>query len=361
MEITNQFITYQEVLEGKPIENDLHQLTKTSEEKRKTFLANPNLKDYSQKMYLIKRVDGIVGGFRISYPTKFKAGDHVFDSVGGCSLTVKEEYRHLGIGADILLYSVMNKEDKYLLYAGISDMALPMYKKLKFNIFKYPSVWQPRNTRFLFQTKGFKGIPLGVCSFFGNCILKPFMWCVNIKTRCSKKGFRIEQLKEVPDWITSISMNDGHKYTEVHDKAWFNWTLNNIFHAYQENVTKLFAIYKKDEPVGFFMTKERLNHFEEKHIDRLIFGSVVEWGTVDENVLSEEQIIKMAIGTFSKDVDIVTYASTNESVIKHLKYLGFVRHGEANVVFKDKTKKLEDVGDINQWRIRSSFSDVVFF
>ena len=361
MEITNQFVTYQEVLDGDIIENDPYQLTRTSDEKKRTFLSNPNLTDYTQKMYILKRVDGVVGGFRISYPTKFKAGNEIFNSVGGCSLTVKEEFRHLGIGADILLYSTMNKEDKYLLYAGISEMALPMYKKLRFNIFKYPSIWQPRNTRFLFQTKGCKGFALSSLSFLGNCILKPFLLYVDIKSRQSRKGFRIEQLNAAPEWITSMTLNDGHKYTEVHDKAWFDWTLNNIFHAYPENVTKLFGIYKGEIPVGFFMTKERLNHFEEKHIDRLIFGSVVEWGTADEKTLSEKQIIKMALNTFSKNVDIVTYASTNEDAIKYLKRLGFVHHGFANVVFKDKTKSLSDVGDVKQWRIRSSFSDVIFF
>lgn len=361
MEITNQFVTYQEVLDGSIIQNDPFQLTKTSDEKLRTFLANPNLTDYSQKMYLIKRVDGVVGGFRISYPTKFKAGDEILNSVGGCSLTVKEEFRHLGIGADILLYSVMNKEDKYLLYAGISAMALPMYKRLKFNIFKYPSVWQPRNTRFLFQTKGIKGATLDVFAFLGNCLLKPFVSFINYRSNSLKRGYRIEQLQEAPEWITSMTINDGHKYTEVHDKAWFDWVLSNIFHAYPENITRLYAIYENDDPVGFFMTKERLNHFEEKNIDRLVFGSIVEWGSVNEALLSEERIVKMALSTFTKEVDIVTYASTNEKVIKRLKWFGFVRHGCANVVFKDKTNSHLDVGDITQWRIRSSFSDVVFF
>ena len=223
-------------------------------------------------------------------------------------------------------------------------------------------MWQPRTSKFLFQTVGIKGVSLNILTNVTNLLLKPIIWYGRIMMKINNTGLKIEKLDIVPQWVEDIVLSDKHKYAEYHDKKWFEWVVGNNFFHQKYDTQGLYGVFKYNKPVGFFLIKERNVRIPEKNIDSVVFGSVIEWGTIDDSVLSEFQINKLAALQYTKHVDIVQVISTNKHVLSKIKKYMFFRRGNANIVFRDLTKSLDkDYKDINNWRIRVGYSDVPFY
>ena len=118
------------------------------------------------------------------------------------------------------------------------------------------------------------------------------------------------------------------------------------------NIQKFLEIYHKGKPIGFALLAERKRY-------GLTIGSVQEWQSDDEKILSESDIYYLSIQHFSKGVSCVKIATISEKVIDELKNNGFRDDGKANIVFKDLLKKYEDINDISKWRIRLGYADVI--
>ena len=217
-------------------------------------------------------------------------------------------------------------------------------------------------SKFLFQTVGIKGVSLNILTNVTNLLLKPIIWYGRIMMKINNTGLKIEKLDIVPQWVEDIVLSDKHKYAEYHDKKWFEWVVGNNFFHQKYDTQGLYGVFKYNKPVGFFLIKERNVRIPEKNIDSVVFGSVIEWGTIDDSVLSEFQINKLAALQYTKHVDIVQVISTNKHVLSKIKKYMFFRRGNANIVFRDLTKSLDkDYKDINNWRIRVGYSDVPFY
>ena len=139
---------------------------------------------------------------------------------------------------------------------------------------------------------------------------------------------------------------------ELHDRSWLQWNLDYNLMGHMRDKQSFYAIYvKKGKPQGFFMTKER---FEERagRYQNIIRGTIVEWATIDANLLSEADIILMAMSTFSPDTFHIATVTSDKNTEKRLKLLGFIRHGNFQMSFKDKKEQFKDASDQNLWRLR---------
>ena len=250
-----------------------------------------------------------------------------------------------------------------MLYAGISKMAEPLYHKLlKFEWFSIPCKWQPRNSKFLFQSFGLKGVLLCVSTGITNIFLKPLVYLSKFVASKTVRQYHVERLKTVPQWVEDIVLADAHNYMELHDRKWFEWILHNNFGNSKYDIQNLYGVFKSNNPVGFFLLKERSVNIPEKGIDNVVFGTMVEWGSINDTVLSEYQINKLALNCYSKNVDIVQAITDNESLLKGITKYIFFSHGSANIAFRDLTKSLDkEYKDIQNWRIRVGYSDVSFY
>lgn len=329
----------------------------------KTYLSNPRVEDEDEPLLFLEYLNDEICGRMFYFPTKIKIENTVENSLGASSLLVSEKAREYSVGANLMMYPIKNKYKKYLLYAGVSKIAEPLYHKLlKFEWFSIPCMWQPRTSRFLFQSIGLKGPLLSFASFIANLLVKPISWFNNQMCRVGIKDFKVEQLKTVPQWVEDTVMSDPHKYAEYHDKKWFEWVLSNNFFQQKADRQALYGIFKNDEPLGFVLIKERSVSIPDKNIDSVVFGTIVDWGTSDDKVLNEYLINKIAITLYSKNVDIAQVITLDEHTLKRIKKYGLISHGSANIAFRDLTKELDkDYKDINNWRIRVGYSDVAFY
>lgn len=363
MEIQLQTITYNDLSSSINVTGDRYNLYKEGfEEKRKAiFLKNPNLTDSSTAAaYLIRANQDVVGAL-FPFPTRIKVGESVIDASSASSLNVIKEYEKYAAGADLVLAPIRDKRNKAVVLADLSADGLSCYHAFRFKDFALPKLIQPHSAKFILQNFGIHGWLLTVLCVVVNAFLKPLNFISRHRLLRFANKFKVERLSVVPNWVDEIVLNDGHKYMEVHDHRWLQWCLDNSFSSESSHFKSFYAITNNEgRPLGFFINYEKTTSIPYRHIFNLRQGTVMEWGSYDENELSELDITKIAIAHFSKDLDMCQFASLNPRVINKMKMYGFFQHNYHHIVFKDNTKNMKDCGDPTLWRLRFGYADSLF-
>lgn len=359
MEFSSRIITYGELRKGLHFENDKYGIVSYEyETRREAFLSNPCAGNDDDPFMYVVEADGVPVGRTMLFDTRLKIDKEIVPLHSGSSLKVEEDFQKYGIGGEIFAFGGSIKSRKLHLSAGISDMALPLYKIIKCYIFEFPKLLRVQNIKPLLSKYGIKGVVLYVLGGIANVILRTFYFFTKFKTNRLKKQYSLEKVKQVPEWVDCMVLNDEHKYAEVHDHKWLQWCLENNFKGGQKDIQSFYIIKSERHPVGFVMTKERFRE-ETQGMKNLKIGSIVEWGSKNEKELCEADLYRLVLDTFSKDVDIIETATNNYETQRALKRLGFMHHGDAHIAFRDKTKQLTDAGDASLWRLRYGYADVI--
>ena len=330
-----------------------------SEPRHKTFLTNPNLTDLDEIAVVVANDNEVPVGRLTIFPIRMMIDGKIENVMGGSDLYVNNNYRQKAAGTDLMMYPVLDERYRYILYAGASPQALPIYKKLKYQILEYPRMMQLRKSRSILESKGLHGVVLKMASFLVDIPLKLISVYIIIASRWKSKKYKIEQVQEVPKWVDNIFQKDTHKYKEIHDQKWLQWNLDFHFSDAPANMQSFFIVKIGNELLGYFMTKERYRVLAGGVLKNIVIGSIVEWGSFDENRLNEKDINILAMSTFSNKVDILEFATDNETVCEAMKKYFFRKHGFAHILFTDKQRKHPDASDINNWRIRYGYADVI--
>jgi hypothetical protein len=362
MEIKLERITIQNIIDGYVVDRDNYHLYNDAflHLRKDIFLNNPNLDDANSTCAFLVRADGIVVGHLFPFPTRIKAGDSVIRAASASDLFVLKEFEKYAAGADLVMAPIRDKMNAAVVLADISAEGMDCYHAFRFKDFALPKMMQPHSTKFIYQNLGLKGLPLNLASFISDLFLKPFISFSMWRLRKATEQYEVKKLENVPEWVDSMVINDGHKYMEIHDHKWMQWCLDN---SYSDNTTynKYFcAIYKEDTPIGFFINYERIMSIPARNIYNMRQGTLMEWGSYDESKLSELEITKIAMAHFSDNLALCQFATTNMMVIKKMRQYGFFHHNYHHVVFKDNTKTLKDCGDANLWRLRFGYADSLF-
>ncbi len=357
---SSQIISYEELKNGSyVVENDIYDIAAyMTETRRRAFLACPNNTDHSKTAMYLMKVDGDVVGRTMLFETKLKLDGEIVKGQCGSALYVHEDFRN-EIGAELMMYSLMNKECDYKLSAGFTSVVLPMYRKIKYVVFDIPEYIKLRSFRCIFDSFGIKGALLKMTTGIADFFMRVYDLSWNMKVKRLKKKYDVRKENIVPNWAGDMATNDGHRYMECHDRDWLQWVLDYNFNDGPDNIQSYYSIYdKKGNPKGFFMTKIREIESAGRY-NRHLRGSVFEWGSNNAE-LNESALDLLALSTFAKDVDIVVTVSNSKEVESRLKRAGFVRHGSFQIAFKDKKKKMgESISDESMWRLRYGYSDTV--
>ena len=100
------------------------------------------------------------------------------------------------------------------------------------------------------------------------------------------------------------------------------------------------------------MTKERFEENPDGFFKNLVRGTVVEWGSNDENMLTELDLNLMAISTFSSNVDKINTVISTEGLDTELQAMGFEYRGMYQMSLKADDITDDGMQDQNNWRIR---------
>lgn len=359
-EISKQIITYQNVIDGVKIDGDDYEVAAyaLAIPRKEAFLNNPFVTDREIPMLYLQKVDGIVAGRMMFFPSRFYNGVEVKDSCGASSLEVHEKYRDLSIGADLAMFPVFQMNNKILIYADFSGDGLDACRALKYNVFTLPKLYYFQHSFALYESIGIKGTIGKALGYITDRIVGLYRKMVD-SVEGSLKEYRVESVKIVPDWIDDVVENDGHKYMELHDHVWFQWNLDNMFHRVSGNKNEFYIVTRNGKNLGFFMTKTRFRNRNSERLTSKITGGIMEWGTFDQEMLSEYQIYRLALSTFDSKVDFITMAIENNDVQKRMKKRWIFKRGEHAIAFKDIKKQYKDAADQKLWRLRYGYADSI--
>lgn len=362
MDIEEKAYSFKEVKEGIKFDNDIYGIGSYMAGKgiKDTFLSAPALVDYDETMIVTESVDGVLGGRVMLFPSRLKVNHEVIPVTSGSSLHVEEQFRHLALGVSLMMYPLTM--GRPLLYAGLSVMAEPVYNKMGFAIFHMPRMWQIRKSDAVLKSFGLRGLLLAACKTCLNPLLAILPSFGKRSAKSLLRHFKIERLASVPQWAADMVLSDNHKYAELHDRKWMQWVLDHNFFGRKEDNQSFYGVFRDNEPVGFLLLAERNFPIPDKKIDKCVFGYVLDWDTIDSRIISEEQLKRIALGLFSKEVDIVQIDSMDNHVRRSFRKYGFIKHGYENMGFKDITERLDKDWDIaDNWRLRASCSDRPFY
>lgn len=360
-EISVEYYTYKDFKQGFIVSNDPHGVGSyaVTPARHKAFVECPFVNDEDFVMLILARVDGVAAGRGMTFPTLFKAGDEILHGSGGSSLLVADEYRETDVAIEITTCSINRKRTSAVLSADFSKDGINVSRALRHNIFSMDKMMLARNSRFVFENAGFKGGALKMATAITNLFLRPITYLLDYRKPSRLKQYTVKEVSTVPEWVDDIVLNDGHKYMEVHDHRWLQWCLDNKFHDLPQNINRFFIVEKDGNPFGFFMTKERYGGIPVRNISPMLTGTIVEWGSKDEKELTEYDLIRLAIPTFTESIDMIQIASDNKATIKQVKKHGFVHHGIHFIVHKDVAKRFKEAKDQSLWRLRFGYADSI--
>ena len=324
---------------------------------RQTFFQNPNYTDASKTAVLLIVNDGIVVGRSLLYGTKVKRGDDVVDAQSFGSIEVHESQRGKGMGTKIANYSLENDEYPLFLCSLLSDACDSIMKKNDCTLFYFPEMIKLINVESAFACRGLKGLPLKICSGLSDV----FLGILNVPTKARikrlKKKYCLKKEDGIPDWAGDMCTNDGHKYAELHDNAWLKWNLKYNLTGKPQDKQSFYSIYKRDKPIGFLFTKERLR---DDVSSEMIIGTLCEWASVDEE-LTETDINLLAYSTFGKKCYYMRTVTNSTRTCSELRECWFTNHGKMQMGFKDKLGQNPDMANMANWRIRFGCCNSILF
>lgn len=328
---------------------------------RTTLLSNPNLDDESKSAINILICDGIIAGRNMLMPTKLKINDEIIMAQTGGSYEIAEQLRGHGLGTVAFRDSIMNSEYDFYIGQLYSTTAAAIVQKLGLIIFELPSYYKLCNSRSFLEANGLHGFSLKLGTTIINAVLKLINIPNTFRLKKIKTNYQVKQERVIPTWVDELTLHDGHAFMEVHDHKWFQWCLDNKFTEKPNDKQSFYTVYdRQGNPKGFFMTKERFESSQGKY-KNIIRGTIVEWGSYNEEELSEIDLNLLAIDSFGAQVDNITTVLSDISDNQGMKKIGFIRHGSYQMSIKPGGLNQDGISDQSKWRIRYGGCNTIIF
>lgn len=324
---------------------------------------NPFVKSENHVAMIRGIVNGEEGGRTYPYPSIIIINNKPVKAFTGSSFSVDKEYRRYMLGLMIPEEAVQLSENGITYGAGLSRDARPIYiKYLRGKYFPLPRFVYLRNARPLLESK------------LGNTISKVLTPICNLaistihglhllKTKIKYRNYEVVEAADEKEYkeVETILLNDKHTCQEEHKKEWFKWVLNAPI-SHLGNYQKLFVVYRKKQPVAFWMIKVRYSADIVGKYKNIYVGTITEWGTVDSTIIRDADVMSMALHYFAHYVDVIqTFTDLKENVSQW----PFLKKevGESNFFINvAKTFKGKYIGyeDVTNWRLRPAMADTMF-
>ena len=330
-----------------------------NEDVRSAFLANPNNYADDEICQIIALDGNVVVGSVLSFANKYLADGKIRDCRGASTLFVSEKYRKLMIGADLMIQAATIIPGQDNIVAGISQVAYPIYKAMRYACFSMPRYIFLKKSRTviesIFRSRNIFTRSVSLLFDIFLLIYRALLYLV-----ICKKGFIMEMSKDVPDEVEMIFNEDNHKYKELHNKDWYIWNLQNSFNHNPRNRKNLYVIKKNGKIVAFYILKiEFFESISSRGFKDVTLATISEWGIKKGCNLSEYDLHLLAIKNSPKQVDGIQVATTDQLTSKKYRRSLFIPMGIANNAVLMTSIKDKDIRRIENWRLRIAAGDTL--
>lgn len=341
---------------------DINNLYNDSTWKIEVLKQNPFLKEINETVFQIfGLVDNEIVGSETHFPIILELDKQEYPSVSGHGLSVSVNHRGLGLGTRLTDQRLDYSNTKSLLLCDASQMHLPILKKLGAIIFLMPRMILLRHSFSVIENKTNKIIAKCLAPIVDIFLKIPYRL---VKRRIRKKTRKlcIRELERAPGTIENIISSDLHPFKEKHSCEWFNWVKNYSLVEDNSIIKKLYGVYHNNELVGFFMTKQRFYpQASHRGYKNVVMGSIMEWGTINNSIITDNDLCLLALLSFDKEVDAIELCCTDEESAKYFKKLGLIQVGNGNVVIRYRNNSpLNEIKYLDRqsnWRLRPAMGD----
>lgn len=342
---------------------DPYSIFEEAEPKRRVLERNPfKLADDDVFQHLCI-IDNRIVGTSVVFPNKLLLDGKYYSSIIGNGLSVQKECRGKGIGSKLTDSRLDLSRTRSLVLCGSSQMQLPILKRLGAHIFLLPRMILLRHSFSVIESK----LGAGPARVFATVADVAFRlqqcWLRRKRRAILRRGLDVRELDVVPGAVEEIIAADGARFRECHTAEWFNWIKDNNLVDDPRCRKRFYMVHDASgRPVGFFMTRQRFyEQASHRGFKNLTMGSVLEWGTADNAVLTDNELCLMALMSFSSAVDAVELCCCNEEMAAWFKKKGLVRVGDGNVVIRYRPESelaaIDGIGDAWNWRLRPAMGD----
>ncbi len=344
---------------------DKYEILSSKKLVRQIIAIHPHSKVDDDFCEVICLVNNYIVGVVYYFNTKMLVDNQIVRASTGSSLLISKKFRKFATLGIELVEQSYNPKTQFFISGGMSENAFKIHSYFgakKFSLERYLFI---NNSKTIYKSFFNFKILILLLSTITNLFISLLRGILNLFVRYKISGLVIKEVNDVPDEMNELNFLNKKKYQEVHDKAWFEWVLNNSFYNERKFKKKLFTVRSRSNRlVAFFMTHER----EYKKIDKfhdLVVGSVIEWETFEPHSIKEELLLMCAFRSFGKNIDIIEISTSNKKIGQILRNIGMRRKGARNVVVnfvrKSDNGKYADFFDENNWRLRPALCDTAMY
>ena len=333
-------------------------------EKLSTLRGNPFARSDARIAKIAGYCDGVEAGWEYVFPLFIKFGVAKFEVFAGSSLFVDKRFRRSGLGIEIPELGWQNSPSKIGVGAALSQMALPVHQLLDYIVFLLPRNIMLWRSRALVETK-LKGFAAKCVTFVLDFGIWLYSLLLRVVCSCKLNGLAIEEVSSDDESmlgiVAELISEDSATFAEVHDARWLRWHMTESFST--DGSMRLFAVRKRGEVVGFYMTKKRFHEQASRRgFKNVWLGSLMEWQVKKGFEKKLGWILVHAALRLKKEgMDAVEIPSADKSLNRFLRRIGWRQIGESNFVIKagegSPLYGNEEMTKIENWRLRPAMGD----
>lgn len=333
-------------------------------EKLSALRSNPFAKSDARIAKIAGFCDGVEAGWEYVFPLLIKFGNAEFEVLSGSSLFVDKRFRRSGLGMELPELGWQHSASKIGMGAALSQMALPVHQLLDYSVFFLPRNVMLCKSRAIMENK-LKGVMVGLMELIADCCIYVYASFLRVLVFVALSGMRVDEVAahDVTTLknVAALINDDDALFSEVHNVSWFVWQMTESFS--KDGPMRLFAVRKRGEVIGFYMTKKRF-HEQASHrgFKNVRLGSVMEWQVKKGFEKKLGWLLVWAALRLKKEgVDAVEIPSADASINRFLRRIGWRQVGESNFVIKaGEGSPLfgnEEMTKIENWRLRPAMGD----
>ena len=256
------------------------------------------------------------------------------------SWVVSPAYRHMGAG--ILMIFHLQNLGYTLGSCNVSQMAYPIYKKLKWHEFELSRLILVQKSqsilnRYIGSWKFMKIIEKIFDSLFlfQKIIIKNIM-------RIRSNHLIVSPFSEGDLNDFSIALSADSVESSFHRSVeWIKWLLDSNYANSSIFKKDVFIVRDRDNKLaGYFLIKQTFYDVaSQKGLKNLMLASIQDWKVFDKSMINEFDLIILSINQIFKwNADAIEVCSNNARLLLALRWIGLIRAGKLSIFIKPSRK-----------------------